>query len=186
MVEEMDALYRDFDVLLTASSAPAQRLDRLVGTGFAQKWENPNIYTPFNVTGGPALSVCNGYTRSGLPLAMQIAGRPFDEATVLRAGDAYERATAWRQRRPQLVPGATAPALVAPPPERMGADDVDAGTRALVEAAIARAGLRLGDDQRALLYRVAPPVIAAVNRIRRDRPRGDEPANVFVFPGEAA
>jgi hypothetical protein len=52
----------------------------------------------------------------------------------------------------------------------------------IVETAITRAGLNLDDRQRALLYRVAPPVLAAVNRIRRDRPRADEPANIFCFP----
>jgi aspartyl-tRNA(Asn)/glutamyl-tRNA(Gln) amidotransferase subunit A len=183
MVEEMEPLYERFDVLLTASSTPAARLDKLVGAGFAQKWESPNIYTPFNVTGGPALVVCNGYTESGLPLSMQIAGRPFDEATVLRVGDAYEKATGWRARRPQLVAGAQAPVLTPPPNESLPPASVEPQVRNVVEAAIHRAGLTLTDDQRALLYRVAQPVIAAVDRIRRDRPRADEPANVFVFPG---
>jgi aspartyl-tRNA(Asn)/glutamyl-tRNA(Gln) amidotransferase subunit A len=181
MVEEMDALYERFDVLLTASSTPADRLDKLVGAGFSQKWEKPNIYTPFNVTGGPALVVCNGYTASGMPLAMQIAGRPFDEATVLRVGHAYEKATAWRGRRPQLEPGQQAPVLHEPVPEAISAADVDPEIRMIVETAIVRAGLKLDDRQRALLYRVAPPVLAAVKRIRRDRPRADEPANIFCF-----
>ncbi|MGZ9006039.1 MAG: amidase, partial [Burkholderiales bacterium] len=154
MVDEMETLYSDFDVLLTASSTPAARLDDLIGSGFAQKWEKPNIYTPFNVTGGPALAVCNGFTEKGLPLAMQIAGRPFDEETVVRVGDAYERATAWRKRRPQLTPGAKAPPLAAPPEEKLSALDVDSATRASVEEAIARARLMLTDGQRALLYRV--------------------------------
>ena len=182
MVEEMDALYERFDVLLTASSTPADRLDKLVGAGFSQKWEKPNIYTPFNVTGGPALVVCNGYTASGMPLAMQIAGRPFDEATVLRVGHAYEKATAWRGRRPLLEPGQQAPVLHEPVPEAISAADVDPEIRMIVETAIVRAGLKLDDRQRALLYRVAPPVLAAVKRIRRDRPRADEPANIFCFP----
>jgi aspartyl-tRNA(Asn)/glutamyl-tRNA(Gln) amidotransferase subunit A len=181
MVEEMDALYERFDVLLTASSTPADRLDKLVGAGFSQKWEKPNIYTPFNVTGGPALVVCNGYTASGMPLAMQIAGRPFDEATVLRVGHAYEKATAWRGRRPLLEPGQQAPVLHEPAPEAISAADVDPEIRMIVETAIVRAGLKLDDRQRALLYRVAPPVLAAVKRIRRDRPRADEPANIFCF-----
>ena len=184
MVEEMDALYERFDVLLTASSTPADRLDKLVGAGFSQKWEKPNIYTPFNVTGGPALVVCNGYTASGMPLAMQIAGRPFDEATVLRVGHAYEKATAWRGRRPQLEPGQQAPVLHEPVPEVISAADVDPEIRMIVETAIVRAGLKLDDRQRALLYRVAPPVLAAVKRIRRDRPRADEPANIFCFPDD--
>jgi aspartyl-tRNA(Asn)/glutamyl-tRNA(Gln) amidotransferase subunit A len=182
MVEEMDALYERFDVLLTASSTPADRLDKLVGAGFSQKWEKPNIYTPFNVTGGPALVVCNGYTASGMPLAMQIAGRPFDEATVLRVGHAYEKATTWRRLRPLLDPGQQAPVLHEPVPEALSAADVDPEIRMIVETAIVRAGLKLDDRQRALLYRVAPPVLAAVKRIRRDRPRADEPANIFCFP----
>jgi Asp-tRNA(Asn)/Glu-tRNA(Gln) amidotransferase A subunit family amidase len=57
---------------------------------------------PFNATGLPALSVPCGFTRDGLPVGLQIAGRPFDEATVLRAGHAYERATDWHRRRPPL------------------------------------------------------------------------------------
>jgi aspartyl-tRNA(Asn)/glutamyl-tRNA(Gln) amidotransferase subunit A len=178
MVDEMQPLYDEFDVLLTASSAPASRLADLVGSGFSTKWEKPNIYTPFNVTGGPALAVCNGFTKAGLPLSMQIAGRPFDEETVLRAGHAYEQATTWRKRRPLLVPGAVASEL-ASPTENMPDLSTGAETRAIVESAIVRAGLTLTDQQRALLYRVAPAVLAAVSRIRRDRPRADEPANIF-------
>jgi aspartyl-tRNA(Asn)/glutamyl-tRNA(Gln) amidotransferase subunit A len=178
MVDEMRPLYDEFDVLLTASGAPASRLADLIGSGFSNKWEKPNIYTPFNVTGGPALAVCNGYTKAGLPLSMQIAGRPFDEETVLRAGHAYEQATTWRNRRPQLAPGAVASKLVAGI-ERAPKMPMDDATKTIVDASIARAGLTLTDEQRALLYRVAPAVLAAVSRIRRDRPREDEPANFF-------
>jgi len=64
--------------------------------------ERPPYMRPFNLTGQPALSVCNGFDSAGLPLSLQIVGRHFDEATVLRIGHAYERATTWRQRRPQL------------------------------------------------------------------------------------
>ncbi|HUP95505.1 MAG TPA: amidase [Burkholderiales bacterium] len=181
MVDEMEPLYDAFDVLLTASSAPAARLDELIGSGFADKWEKPNIYTPFNVTGGPALSVCNGYTEEGLPLSMQIAGRPFYEETVLRVGHAYECATEWRTRRPALVAGTAAPQLTAPANERLSDQHVSSTTRATVEAAIARAGLKLSNAQRALLYRVAPTVLAAVRRIPGDRPWSDEPANAFFF-----
>ena len=178
MVDEMQALYGKFDVLLTASGAPASRLAELIGSGFSTKWEKPNIYTPFNVTGGPALALCNGYTKTGLPLSMQIAGRPFDEETVLRVGHAYEQATAWRKRRPPLVPGAVASELVSAA-ETLSNVSADDATRAQVESAIARAGLTLTDQQRAMLYRVAPAVLAAAARIRRDRPREDEPANFF-------
>ena len=50
----------------------------------------------------PALAVPCGFSDDGLPLSLQIAGRPFDEATVLRAGHAYEQATNWHTRRPPV------------------------------------------------------------------------------------
>ena len=57
---------------------------------------------PFNGLGLPALSVPCGVSADGLPLALQIVGRPFDEATVLRAGHAYEQSERWHLRRPSL------------------------------------------------------------------------------------
>jgi aspartyl-tRNA(Asn)/glutamyl-tRNA(Gln) amidotransferase subunit A len=61
------------------------------------------FYTrPFNVLGLPALSVCSGFTGNGLPLSMQIVGRPFEDALVLKVGDAFEKATAFREVRPDL------------------------------------------------------------------------------------
>jgi aspartyl-tRNA(Asn)/glutamyl-tRNA(Gln) amidotransferase subunit A len=62
----------------------------------------PSVTTPFNLTGQPALALCCGFEADGFPIGMQIAGRPFDESLVLAAGHAYEQATSWRQRRPQL------------------------------------------------------------------------------------
>jgi aspartyl-tRNA(Asn)/glutamyl-tRNA(Gln) amidotransferase subunit A len=57
---------------------------------------------PFNVTGLPALSVCCGFTPNGLPIGLQIVGKPFDEGTVLQVAHAYEAASEWRRRRPVL------------------------------------------------------------------------------------
>ena len=57
---------------------------------------------PFNASGLPALSLPCGFTRAGLPIGLQLVGRPFDEATVLRAGHAYEQASDWHLRRPAL------------------------------------------------------------------------------------
>lgn len=65
--------------------------------------DRPLYTTPFNLTGSPALSVCDGFSAEGLPFGLQFVGRPFDEATVMRAGDAYERATRWRAMRPEPV-----------------------------------------------------------------------------------
>jgi aspartyl-tRNA(Asn)/glutamyl-tRNA(Gln) amidotransferase subunit A len=58
---------------------------------------------PFNITGMPAVSVPNGFSSSGLPLGFQIAGPLFDDARVLRAARAYERATDWHTRRPPIA-----------------------------------------------------------------------------------
>ncbi len=57
---------------------------------------------PFNLTGHPAASVPCGFSAEGLPIGLQIIGRPFDEVTVLRVADAYQRATDWHTRRPPL------------------------------------------------------------------------------------
>jgi Asp-tRNA(Asn)/Glu-tRNA(Gln) amidotransferase A subunit family amidase len=59
------------------------------------------LSVPANLAGLPALSVPCGF-RDGLPIGLQIMGRPFDEQTVLRAGHAYEQATGHYVRRPPL------------------------------------------------------------------------------------
>ena len=63
---------------------------------------------PFNVTGNPTLAIPTGFSKSGLPLGMQIVGRAFDEPTVLRIGAAYEAAAGWIEKRPSLTSPAAA------------------------------------------------------------------------------
>ena len=60
--------------------------------------------SPFNVTGSPALSVPTGFSTSGLPLGMQIVGKPFTEALVYRVAHAYEQATQWVERKIRRSP----------------------------------------------------------------------------------
>jgi aspartyl-tRNA(Asn)/glutamyl-tRNA(Gln) amidotransferase subunit A len=55
---------------------------------------------PFNLNGFPAITVPCGFSNDGLPIGFQLAGRPFDEETVLRVAHAYEQATEWHRRRP--------------------------------------------------------------------------------------
>lgn len=53
---------------------------------------------PFNIAGLPAITLPCGFSSDGLPLSLQLAGKPFDEPTVLRAAAAYEAATDWHTR----------------------------------------------------------------------------------------
>jgi len=57
---------------------------------------------PFNLNGFPAITVPCGFSNDGLPIGFQLAGRPFDEETVLRVAHAYEQATEWHLRRPPI------------------------------------------------------------------------------------
>jgi aspartyl-tRNA(Asn)/glutamyl-tRNA(Gln) amidotransferase subunit A len=101
LCQEIAAAMADVDVLITASApGEAPRIDEV------PKWamlEKPNFTMPFNVTGLPALSVCTGYGDGGLPISMQIVGKPFQDATVFRVGHAYEKATDWRSKRPAMA-----------------------------------------------------------------------------------
>jgi aspartyl-tRNA(Asn)/glutamyl-tRNA(Gln) amidotransferase subunit A len=57
---------------------------------------------PFDVYGLPTISVPCGFTHSGLPIGLQISGPHFGESKVLALAHAYERATDWHKRRPEL------------------------------------------------------------------------------------
>jgi aspartyl-tRNA(Asn)/glutamyl-tRNA(Gln) amidotransferase subunit A len=57
----------------------------------------------FSVSGNPALALCNGFAENGLPFSLQLVGRLFDEATVLRVGHRYEASTPWRDERPTAM-----------------------------------------------------------------------------------
>jgi aspartyl-tRNA(Asn)/glutamyl-tRNA(Gln) amidotransferase subunit A len=57
---------------------------------------------PFNLAGVPAISVPCGFDRQELPIGLQIAAQPFDEAMVLRVAHAYERTHDWHRRMPPL------------------------------------------------------------------------------------
>jgi aspartyl-tRNA(Asn)/glutamyl-tRNA(Gln) amidotransferase subunit A len=100
LVAELAAAMAGLDLVMTASApSEAPRFSEVPKFGI---FERPLLTMPFNVSGSPAMSVCCGYSERGLPLAFQLAGKPFDETTVLRAAHAYERATPWRRRRPPL------------------------------------------------------------------------------------
>jgi aspartyl-tRNA(Asn)/glutamyl-tRNA(Gln) amidotransferase subunit A len=61
-------------------------------------------FTPiWNLTGLPAISIPCGFSSAGLPIGMQVVGRPFDERAVLKVADAYQQLTDWHLRVPNLA-----------------------------------------------------------------------------------
>jgi len=180
ILAEMEPVYADFDVLVTATAgAPAPRLGTWRTIEF---WKRASLTTPFNVTGGPALAQCIGFSSNGLPLSMQVVGRPFDDATVLRAAHAYEKATPWRTKRPHLDPAAEFSTALPPVPDPEPAQ-LDAATRDRVAIACRAAGLTLSDREFEMACAAAPYVIAMTGRLYRDRKYTEEPANIFQFGG---
>ncbi len=68
-----------------------------------QMYLNDVFTIPVNLAGLPGVSIPGGFTQTGLPVGLQIIGKAFDEATVLRVARAYEAATAWHERKPELT-----------------------------------------------------------------------------------
>jgi aspartyl-tRNA(Asn)/glutamyl-tRNA(Gln) amidotransferase subunit A len=100
LADAVAAEMRRFDILLTAGSpGEARPIDQMT------KWasfEGPGFLIPFNLTGQPGLVVTAGFGQGGLPLGIQLLGRPFEDATALRAAHAVEQALGLRGRRPKL------------------------------------------------------------------------------------
>jgi aspartyl-tRNA(Asn)/glutamyl-tRNA(Gln) amidotransferase subunit A len=98
---ELQAAMRGLDVALTAVlPGEAPKMDDV------PKWDlfqQPSFMMPFNVAGYPAMSVCSGFGAGGLPVAIQLVGKPFQEATALRVADAFEKAAPFRDRRPSVT-----------------------------------------------------------------------------------
>ncbi|MGE0798367.1 MAG: amidase [Lautropia sp.] len=93
-------LFSDIDVAITAGTLdPTCRID---DTEELDRTYGRQAYTPFNVTGSPALSVPVGFSKAGLPLGMQIVGKPYSEAMIYRVAHAYEQATRGAERHPAL------------------------------------------------------------------------------------
>jgi aspartyl-tRNA(Asn)/glutamyl-tRNA(Gln) amidotransferase subunit A len=105
LARAMQTVMETVDVLMLPTAEPAGKLEPIPPSTL---FTRASFTTPFNVGGNPALSVCCGFADNGLPFSLQIAGRLFDDATVLRAGDAYEKATPWRAKRPLLAVTETA------------------------------------------------------------------------------
>jgi aspartyl-tRNA(Asn)/glutamyl-tRNA(Gln) amidotransferase subunit A len=98
--DEMAAALRQADVLVTptyASTAP-----RIEGYSGSTTLTQPSFTGPFNVSGLPAVSVPCGLSDDGLPMGLQVVGKPFDESTVLRVAYGYEQTARFIDRRPPI------------------------------------------------------------------------------------
>jgi aspartyl-tRNA(Asn)/glutamyl-tRNA(Gln) amidotransferase subunit A len=95
---ELARAFRHFDILASAGwmtvADPAQpnKLDKFL--------RPPNITTPFNVGGQPAMNIPCGFSQDGLPLSLQLAAKHFDEALLLRVGHTYQQNSDWHTYRP--------------------------------------------------------------------------------------
>ncbi|MES2561463.1 MAG: amidase [Pseudomonadota bacterium] len=157
---QMKALYENYDVLVTCGFDAAPRLDAYRTTNF---WKRANVFTPANVARNPSLVLCGGFSKSGLPLGLQIIGRPKDDARVLKVGHAYQVATYWHQRHPIINEDAPQPAIhPGNEPER---PDLDGAMVAYVEQMARRAGLNLSERQMSILLEAAPLALAMTERI---------------------
>jgi aspartyl-tRNA(Asn)/glutamyl-tRNA(Gln) amidotransferase subunit A len=100
LTAELDGVLATVDLLaLPAARRPAQPLgyDAIKGDAFLNR--------AFNLTGHPALAMCDGFDAADLPLSLQLVGRRGEDATVLRAGAALERVLGFRDRRPAIASG---------------------------------------------------------------------------------
>ncbi len=99
LADEVAALFQQVDLILMP-------IDFGLPQTFAEAAKGPphvpSLRSLWNLVGFPALALPCGFSASGLPIGMQLAGRAFDEPTVFSAAAAYERATDWHTRRPPV------------------------------------------------------------------------------------
>ena len=96
----IDGVMRGYDALVTFGSLHVS--PRLGVEPEMTAFTTDTMLTPFNLSAHPALVQCTGFSEDGLPLNWQIVANRGDEASIYRLAAAYEAATPWRQRRPQL------------------------------------------------------------------------------------
>ncbi|WP_343716805.1 amidase [Inquilinus sp.] len=99
------ALFTRIDLLLI----PTQPVTAFTVARKDELWAAPEelaallrFATPFDMSGSPTITLPGGFDRQGLPLSFQLVGRHLDEVLLVRAGHAYQQATDWHRRHPQL------------------------------------------------------------------------------------
>ena len=96
----MAELMQEIDIFAMPTSIhPAETFAEEEAT---PSFKRTSFTRPFNITGQPAISVPCGFSSAGLPIGLQLVGRPFEDALVLRTAHAYEQSTDWHDRRPPL------------------------------------------------------------------------------------
>jgi aspartyl-tRNA(Asn)/glutamyl-tRNA(Gln) amidotransferase subunit A len=107
VMRDLQRIFHDVDVLVTPTAPiPAPKLDAGPGeigapTG-ALRSTMRRLTLPFNITGSPAVTVPCGFSGEGLPIGLQLVGRPFAEAPLLNLAYVYEQSTPWHARHPTL------------------------------------------------------------------------------------
>ena len=102
---QLNALFRDIDLLIVpVMNVATPTLADLAAAGRAPAAVEGRLRftAPFDMSGHPTLTLPGGQTKDGLPVGFQIAGRPMEEALILRAGHAFQQATSWHRRRPPI------------------------------------------------------------------------------------
>ena len=100
LITELADVMKRVDVLVFPTARCAARP---IGEDSMASGYQPFFNRAFNVTGSPALSICNGFSKAGLPLSLQIGGRPFEDALVLKVGYALEKTLGTRTKRPAFA-----------------------------------------------------------------------------------
>ena len=101
LCQEMATAMENLDIIVSASQ-PGEA-PRIAGLPKWANMEKPSFTMPCNVTGFPAISICTGYGEGGLPVSMQLSGKPFTEPMLFGAAHAYESAMPWRAKRPAMA-----------------------------------------------------------------------------------
>lgn len=172
LVDEMNAVWRDCDVLVTAGAGPAPRLSpQLAG------WPNVNRYTPFALAGLPALVLPCGYDETGLPLSIQLVAPRLQDDVLLGIAHAYEQARGPARRPPDIAQFAAPSAIADSVPSLSPAGSSPSAARC--RDALAASGLTADEHQLAWLCAVAPRLDAMKETVRGLVRDIDEPAHVF-------
>ncbi|MFF3103329.1 Asp-tRNA(Asn)/Glu-tRNA(Gln) amidotransferase subunit GatA [Viridibacillus arvi] len=99
--EDFDKVFEEFDVILGPTTpTPAFKIGENVEDPMTM-YANDILTIPINLAGVPAISIPCGF-EDGLPLGLQIIGKYFDEATIYRVADAFEKATGFHKETPQI------------------------------------------------------------------------------------